>query len=114
MEAFGYGTAEVGYLLSGMGLVGMGVQGILVRLAVSACGEQRTLSFSMASTAFGFVALSATSSLDGLLPALAFVAIGYGLAVPCLSTLFSHVPVEQASRAALPRALRSGSCSEAS
>ena len=28
-------------------------------------------------------------------PALTLIAIGYGLAVPCLTTLFSHVPVEQ-------------------
>ena len=30
-----------------------------------------------------------------LAPALTLVSVGYGLAVPCLSTLFSNVPMEQ-------------------
>jgi len=96
MEALGYGTAEVGYLLSGMGLAGMGVQGVLVRIVVAACGEERTLAISMAATSLGFVALSMTTGLEMLIPALGIIAIGYGLAVPSLSTLFSLVPVEQA------------------
>ncbi|KAL1500071.1 hypothetical protein AB1Y20_012746 [Prymnesium parvum] len=95
MEALGYGTAEVGYLLSGMGLAGMGVQGVLVRIVVAACGEERTLAISMAATSLGFVALSMTTGLEMLIPALGIIAIGYGLAVPSLSTLFSLVPVEQ-------------------
>ena len=39
--------------------------------------------------------LSYSTSLALLAPALTLIAIGYGLAVPCLTTLFSHVPVEQ-------------------
>jgi len=95
MKQLGYETAEVGYLLSGMGLAGMGVQGVLVRVVVGCCGEERALLIAMAATALGFVALSVTSDLTLLVPALGLIAIGYGLAVPCLSTLFSHVPVEQ-------------------
>ncbi|KAL3895611.1 MAG: hypothetical protein SGPRY_013470, partial [Prymnesium sp.] len=95
MASMGYGTAEVGYLLSGMGLAGMGVQGVLVRLVVSSCGEERTLAISMTAIALGFLVLSVAHSLQVLIPALALIAIGYGLAVPCLSTLFSLVPVEQ-------------------
>ena len=90
-----YGSREVGYLLSCMGLGGMLVQGVLVRVIVSRLGEERTLFCSMLCTSAGFVVLSYSTSLALLAPALTLIAIGYGLAVPCLTTLFSHVPVEQ-------------------
>ena len=71
------------------------MQGVLVRVVVSRLGEEKTLFCSMAATSAGFVVLSFSTSLHLLAPALTLIAIGYGLAVPCLTTLFSHVPVEQ-------------------
>jgi len=44
---------------------------------------------------FRYAALSLVASTLSLVPCLAFISLGYGLAVPCISTLFSHVPVEQ-------------------
>jgi hypothetical protein len=78
-----------------MGLGGMFVQGVLVRVVVRWLGEERTLFVAMASTAGGFALLAATHNLQLLVPALSLIAVGYGLTVPCLTTLFSHVPVEQ-------------------
>ena len=49
----------------------------------------------MAATAAGFLALSMTTNVWMLCGALSLIAIGYGFACPCLSTLFSNVPVEQ-------------------
>ena len=49
----------------------------------------------MVCTAGGFILLSFVKSLPVLVGALTLIAVGYGLTVPCLSTLFSHVPVEQ-------------------
>ena len=95
MAQLGYGAKEVGMALSAMGLGGMAVQGILVRVTVHTLGEEHTLVVAMASTASGFALLSYATSLVLLVPALSLVAIGYGLAVPCLSALFAEVPVEQ-------------------
>ena len=77
------------------GIGGMFVQGVLVRVAVGRLGEEKTLFLSMAATSAGFVVFSCATSLHVLAPALALIAVGYGLTVPCLSTLFSNVPVEQ-------------------
>ena len=95
MHAFGFGASEVGLVLSGMGIAGMLVQGVLVRVVVAALAEERTLMLAMSATCVGFVLLSLATNLYGLVPALGCIAVGYGLAVPCLSALFSHVPVEQ-------------------
>ena len=95
MGVLHYGSDQVGYLLSAMGLGGMFVQGVLVRIVVSRLGEEKTLFVAMAATAGGFVLLALAQNLTMLVPALTMIAIGYGLCVPCLTTLFSHVPVEQ-------------------
>jgi len=42
-----------------------------------------------------FPASAQVSSSFSLAPCLSLIAIGYGLAVPCISTLFAEVPVEQ-------------------
>jgi len=94
-SALEFGPREVGFVLSAMGLGGIFVQGVLVRVVTTAVGEERTLLLAMASTALGFSALSYVKTVYHLAPALALVSIGYGLAVPCLSTLFSNVPMEQ-------------------
>ena len=95
MGVMNYGSDRVGYLLSAMGIAGIFVQGALVRVVVSRLGEEKTLFAAMAATAGGFILLSLARSLTLLVPALTFIAIGYGLCVPCITTLFSHVPVEQ-------------------
>jgi DHA1 family tetracycline resistance protein-like MFS transporter len=94
-DALKFGPKEVGFVLSGMGLGGIFVQGVLVRFVVSRIAEERTLLVAMATTSVGFAGLSYVTSVYSLAPCLALVSIGYGLAVPCLSTLFSHVPIEQ-------------------
>lgn len=93
--AAGYGPKGVGYLLSGMGVASILVQGVVVRVVVTRLGEERTLLLAMVCTSLGFVGLSFAKSLLMLLLPLGCIAIGYNLAVPCLSTLFSHVPVQQ-------------------
>jgi len=78
-----------------MGVGGMFVQGVLVRVINGSLGEQRTLVLAMACTSLGYAGLAAVASVASLVPCLGLVSLGYGLAVPCISTLFSHVPVEQ-------------------
>jgi dipeptide/tripeptide permease len=72
-----------------------------VRVTVATLGEERTLVVAMAATASGFGVLSYTTSAVTLVPALTLVAIGYGLAVPCLSALFAQVGVRGFERAAV-------------
>lgn len=58
-------------------------------------GEERTLLLAMMAESAGFIVLSYTANLPTLILALVLIAIGYGLAVPCLTTLFANVPVQQ-------------------
>ena len=95
MSQMGYGSKEVGFALSAMGLGGMAVQGVLVRVTVAYLGEEQTLVVAMAAVSSGFGLLSYATNVVLLAPALTLIAIGYGLAVPCLSALFAQVPVEQ-------------------
>jgi len=95
MAMLNYKKSQVGMLLSCMGLGGMFVQGVLVRVTVRTLGEERTLFVSMVAESFGFIVLSYVRNIYLLVPALSLIAIGYGLAVPCLTTLFANVPVEQ-------------------
>ena len=53
-----YLPSQVGFVLSAMGLGGIFVQGVLVRVVTTAVGEERTLLLAMTSTALGFSALS--------------------------------------------------------
>ena len=73
------------------------VQGALVRIVVGALGEERTLVVAMAATAAGFPrAVDDDQRVDAVWRCHhPLIAIGYGFACPCLSTLFSNVPVEQ-------------------
>lgn len=50
-------------LLSAMGLGGMFVQGVLVRLTVRSLGEERTLFVSMVAESLGFIVLSYAKGL---------------------------------------------------
>ena len=95
MSMLHFEKTQVGLLLSAMGIGGMFVQGVLVRVTVRSLGEERTLFVAMAAEAAGFIVLSYARGLTLLVPALSLIAIGYGLAVPCLTTLFANVPVEQ-------------------
>ena len=47
-QLLSYGSREVGFLLSCMGIGGMFVQGVLVRVVVGRLGEEKTLFFAMA------------------------------------------------------------------
>lgn len=50
-------------LLSAMGLGGMFVQGVLVRVTVRSLGEERTLFVSMVAESLGFIVLSYAKGL---------------------------------------------------
>lgn len=95
MSALGYGAAEVGAALSAMGIGGMFVQGALVRMVVPRLGEAKTLLLAMGATAAGFCLLSYARALPLFAAALTVIAIGYGLAVPCIASLFAAVPIQQ-------------------
>mmetsp|Transcript_18073 Transcript_18073/g.48609 ORF Transcript_18073/g.48609 Transcript_18073/m.48609 type:complete len:669 (+) Transcript_18073:174-2180(+) len=94
-HTFGYGAAEVGYALSMMGLLGILVQGVLLRVVVRYAKDGNTLYVGLLSTALGLTMLAVSRSSAVLALSLALITTGYGLAVPSLSALFSHVPMQQ-------------------
>lgn len=95
MHSFGYGAAEVGLALSLMGLLGIFVQGVLLRLVVAAARDGSALCLGLLATSLGLALLSAAHSAPLLVLSLGLITVGYGLCVPSLSALFSHVPMQQ-------------------
>jgi len=53
-----------------MGVGGMFVQGVLVRVINGSLGEQRTLVLAMACTSLGYAGLAAVASVASLVPCL--------------------------------------------
>ena len=55
--------SQVGLAVSAMGVGGMFVQGVLVRVINGSLGEQRTLVLAMACTSLGYAGLAAVSEV---------------------------------------------------
>ena len=65
--------SQVGLAVSAMGVGGMFVQGVLVRVINGSLGEQRTLVLAMACTSLGYAGLAAVASVASLVPCLGLV-----------------------------------------
>jgi len=86
---FGFDAADVGYLLSAFGFVGVIVQGGLVGPVVRALGERRTLGIGLLFAAAGWGGSALTHSLPVFVGMLVPGAIGIGLCNATLSALVS-------------------------
>ena len=98
-KVLGMGPRQVGYYLSFAGICAAVVQGWLVGRMAGWIGEARTVVLAIAVLAAGLALLPTASEPPMLLPAIALLATGFGLANPSL--------LSQTSRAA-PSALRGG------
>jgi DHA1 family tetracycline resistance protein-like MFS transporter len=86
---FGFDAAQIGYLLSAFGLLGVVVQGGFVGPVVRALGERRTLSIGLLFAAAGWGGSAVTHSLAVFIAMLVPGAIGIGLCNATLSALVS-------------------------
>jgi DHA1 family tetracycline resistance protein-like MFS transporter len=94
---FGFGVAQIGYLLSGFGLLGAVVQAALIGPIVRSLGERRVLVLGLSLAAAGLGAASISYSVPLFVAALLPAALGVGLSNPSLASLLSRsaAPQEQ-------------------
>jgi multidrug resistance protein len=89
-ERFGWGMTQVGYVLAFVGVIGVVVQGGLVRVFVARFGEKQVLLGGLLAAAIGLAAASFAQDERLFLLALVPAAIGAGLASPSLLAMISH------------------------
>lgn len=87
---FGFGVIQIGYLMSGFGVLGVIVQVGLIGRLVAAFGEKRVLLGGLTSAAIGIGSAAAASSVPMFALALLPVALGMGLCNPSLASLLSR------------------------
>jgi DHA1 family tetracycline resistance protein-like MFS transporter len=87
---FGFDAAQIGYLLSAFGFVGVLVQGALVAPIVRLLGERRTLAIGLLFAALGWGGSALTHSVPVFVAMLVPGAIGIGLCNATLSALISN------------------------
>ena len=90
-DLVGAGPRQVGLLLGGMGVVGVLVQGALIRPIVRLLGDYRTLLAGTALLSLGLVAVSRATDIAWFGVAGAVLAIGYGLSTPTFTALVSKL-----------------------
>jgi MFS family permease len=84
-----FGTAEVGWVLAYIGLLGLTLQLGLLRPLVARFGEARLVSGGFVAVGCGYAALGLAHSLPWLLLCLTFSGLANGLLRPCLLGLIS-------------------------
>jgi len=87
---FGFGVAQIGYMLSGFGLLGVIVQAAMIAPLVRALGERRVLILGLMLAAAGIGAASISYSVPIFVLALVPAAFGIGFCNPSLASLLSR------------------------
>ncbi len=85
----GWGPEQNGWLFAYIGLITAAVQGGLIGRLAPRVGETRLLIAGSALLAIGIATIPFATGLAVLLPAMAVVAVGYGISQPALNTLIS-------------------------
>lgn len=87
---FGFGVAQIGYLMSGFGVLAVIVQVALIGRAVAAFGERSVLVAGLLCAAVGIGVAAASPTVTIFVLALLPVALGMGLCNPSLASLLSR------------------------
>jgi len=87
---FGLTEATIAAVFVGIGVLHVGVQTRLVHPAVASGGEKRALRSGLVSLAAGLALVAAAHSWFLLVPALALVTLGSGLATPTLAAMIAE------------------------
>lgn len=89
VERFGYGTAEIAWMMVFIGFILILTQGGLVRRLAPRFGERNVALAGLSLVAVGLAFLSQAERQGGLYLGLAFMALGAGLCSPTLTALVS-------------------------
>jgi len=95
------GPTAMALLFTVMGVVGVLCQGMLVGVAIARIGEGRTVLAGMAVSAAGFLLINVSWELMTIMLSSSLIAIGVGLATPCLNSLASKTTDEEHQGAVL-------------
>ncbi len=87
---FGWGAAQVGYVLTFVGVLGAVIQGGLIGTLTRRFGEERVLIAGTSSIVLGLVAIPLSTHLSILIVATTFLAAGMGLTQPSINSLISR------------------------
>jgi MFS family permease len=90
-------TQQAAYCFAFIGVIGILVQGGLIRWLVPRFREPRLIWAGVATLLFGFIGLASTNSTGPLLAAVFLISLGHGVATPAISGLLSRItpPSEQ-------------------
>lgn len=95
------GPTAMAVLFTVMGVVGVLCQGILVGFMIGRIGEARTILAGMIVFAAGFLLINLSGELLTIMLSSSLIAIGSGLATPCLNSLTSRATDEEHQGAVL-------------
>ncbi|BAI62451.1 MFS transporter [Methanocella paludicola SANAE] len=95
------GPTAMAVLFTVMGVVGVLCQGVLVGVLIARIGEARTVLAGMAVSAAGFLLINVSWELLTIMLSSSLIAIGVGLATPCLNSLASKATDEEHQGAVL-------------
>lgn len=95
------GPTAMAVLFTVMGIVGVLCQGVLVGFLIGRIGEGRTILTGMVISAAGFLLINISWELLTIMLSSSLIAIGVGLATPCLNSLASKATDEEHQGAAL-------------
>ena len=88
---FGFDVSRTGYLFAGFGVLGVIIQGGLIRSVVHRLGDKRTFALGLACGAAGLAAAAMTYTVGTFTLALVPLAIGIGFGHPTMASLVSLV-----------------------
>jgi DHA1 family tetracycline resistance protein-like MFS transporter len=87
---FGFDAAMTGYLFAGFGLLGVVVQGGMIRPIVQRIGDKKTFVAGLVFSAVGLAAAALTHSVLVFVFTLVPLSLGMGFGMPTISSLVSH------------------------
>lgn len=87
----GWSTGRAAYCFAYIGVIGIVVQGGLIRWLIPRFGEPRLIGLGLLALLLGFVGLALVRSPGPLFAALLLVGLGHGVATPAISGLLSRV-----------------------
>lgn len=88
---FGWGAAQVGYVLTFVGVLSAVIQGGLIGRLTRRFGEERVLITGTSAIVLGLLAIPLSTHLSILLVATALLAVGMGMTQPSINSLISRL-----------------------
>jgi DHA1 family multidrug resistance protein-like MFS transporter len=91
LDKYGYGTQQVGWILTVVGLASVVAQGVLLGFLTKRWGETVVIKFGLASSSIGFIAMLAAHTDLWILLAIGFFGLTIALLTPTITSLISKL-----------------------